>query len=114
MPRRADVVLDEILVTIAGVEAAVERHNSASFDKEWFLQRGVERGLEIVSEAVRHLPESLLASRPEISWPDIRAIGNLIRHEYHRVESKVIWSVVTDDLPTLRNAIEAMRRNLLQ
>lgn len=109
MPRRIDVVLDEILAAIAGVENAVEGHNGATFDNTWLLQRGVERGLEIISEAVRHLPEPLLATRPEISWPDIRAMGNLIRHEYHRVESKVIWSVVRDDLPALRRAIEAMR-----
>ena len=112
MQRRIEVVLDEILAAIAGVEAAVEDHSGSTFDKSWLLQRGVERGLEIISEAVRHLPESLLATRPEIAWPDIRAIGNLIRHEYHRVEAKVIWSVVMDDLPALRQAIEAMRKSL--
>ena len=112
MSRRVDVVLDEILAAIAGVEAAVEGQNSSTFGKTWLLQRGVERGLEIISEAARHLPEPLLATRPEIAWPDIRAIGNLIRHEYHRVESKVIWAVVTDDLPMLRQAIEAMRGTL--
>lgn len=109
MARRTDVILDEILAAIAGVEAAVEGYSGSSFDKTWLLQRGVERGLEIISEAVRHLPEALLTTRPEIAWADIRAIGNLIRHEYHRVESKIIWSVVVDDLPALRRAIESMQ-----
>lgn len=47
-----------------------------------FLQLGVERSLEIISEAVRHLPEELLATQPDVRWPDVRALGNLIYHEY--------------------------------
>ena len=74
------------------------------------LQRGVERGIEIISEAVRHLPDELLATRPDMPWREIKAIGNRIRHEYHRVSPKVIKSVVVDELPVLREAIEALMR----
>jgi uncharacterized protein with HEPN domain len=112
MPRQVEVILDEIIAALDGVDAAVKGHDAASFARIWLLQRGVERALEIVSEAVRHLPQTMLDTRPDIAWADIRAIGNLIRHEYHRVEPAVIWSVVNDDLPALRHAIEAMRAKL--
>jgi hypothetical protein len=59
-----------------------------------------------------HLPDELLAQRPDMPWAEIRGIGNRIRHVYHRVSPKVIKSVVTDDLPALKNAIEAVRRSL--
>jgi uncharacterized protein with HEPN domain len=45
------------------------------------MQRAVERGLEIISEASRHVPPDLQAPETEIPWRQIAAIGNLLRHE---------------------------------
>lgn len=106
MARRVDVVLEDILDAIGMIEDAASSHDRASFAKAGFAQRDIERLLEIISEAVRHLPDDLLASRPEIAWADVRAIGNLIRHEYWRVDPDIVWAVVAEDLPPLRAAIE--------
>jgi uncharacterized protein with HEPN domain len=106
MVRRVDVVLEDILDAIALIEEAAAGHDRASFGKALFVQRGVERSLEIISEAVRHLHDDLLALRPDIAWADIRAIGNLIRHEYWRIDPDIVWAVITDDLPPLRAAVE--------
>ena len=57
---------------------------------------------------MRHLPEDLLATRPEINWSDIRAFGNFVRDEYWRVDPKIVWRVVGDKLPALRTAIADM------
>jgi uncharacterized protein with HEPN domain len=112
MARRIDVVLEEILAAIDTVEGAIDGRSQATFQADAFLQLGVERGLEIISEAVRHLPEDILATQPSIRWPDVRALGNLIRHEYWRVDSKIVWRIVVDDLPPLRAAIADMLRSL--
>ncbi len=106
MARRIDVVLEDILDAIAMIENAVAGYDRASFNEAQFLQRGIERSLEIISEAVRHLPGELLILRPEIAWSDIRTIGNLLRHEYWRIDPDIIWAVVADDLPPLRAAVE--------
>jgi uncharacterized protein with HEPN domain len=106
MARRVDVVLEEVLQAIALIEEAVAGHDRRGFGKALFVQRGVERSLEIISEAVRHLPDELLALRPEIAWADIRAIGNLIRHEYWRVDPDIVWAVIADDHPPLRAAVD--------
>lgn len=111
MARRVDVVLEEILDTISGIDTAVAAKSFEAFRQDWLLQRGVERALEIVSEAVRHVPDNILATRPDIPWADIKAIGNVIRHEYHRVDPAIIWSVVQDDLPALKAAIEALAKS---
>lgn len=106
MGRRFDIVLEEILQAITLIESATEPHDRLSLASDLFVQRGIERLLEIISEAARHLPDEMLAHRPEILWADIRAIGNLIRHEYWRVDPDIVWAVVTDDLPPLRAAVE--------
>jgi uncharacterized protein with HEPN domain len=105
MARDIAVVLREILDAISLIEDAAAGHDLASFSADRFLQRGTERLLEIISEAVRHLPDGLLALRKEFDWHGIRAIGNLMRHEYYRIDPDIVWNVVSDDLPALRMVI---------
>jgi len=66
MARRIDVVLEEMLAAIDAVDGAVGGRSQAAFQADAFLQLGVERALEIISEAVRHLPEEILATQPDI------------------------------------------------
>lgn len=61
----------------------------------------VERGIEIISEASRHLPDVLKARHPEIPWPKVAGIGNILRHEYERTAYDVLWHVAHDDLSKL-------------
>lgn len=51
----------------------------------------------------------MLAPHPDIPWKRIRGIGNVLRHEYHRVADDAVWVVVVDSLTPLRAAIEAIR-----
>jgi len=67
MARNIRPVLQDILMAIQGIEAAIAGKTFAAFQSEWLLRHGVQRGIEIISEASRHLPEALLASRPEIA-----------------------------------------------
>jgi uncharacterized protein with HEPN domain len=106
MARDVAVVLQEILDAISLIEEAAAGHDLTRFSADRFLQRGTERLLEIISEAVRHLPDDLLATRKDVDWHGIRAIGNLMRHEYYRIDPDIVWSVVNDDLPPLRIVIE--------
>ncbi|WP_366664096.1 HepT-like ribonuclease domain-containing protein [Mesorhizobium sp.] len=66
----------------------------------------MSRGIEIISEASRHIPDDLTALAPEIPWKQVRGIGNILRHEYHKTSDAIVWAVVADNLPALRVAIE--------
>jgi uncharacterized protein with HEPN domain len=39
-------------------------------------------------------------------------IGNVLRHEYHRISDAVVWNVETEYLPSLKAAILAIDANL--
>jgi uncharacterized protein with HEPN domain len=75
------------------------------------LKRGIERGIEIVSEASRRIPDALKADHPGVPWKDVAAIGNVLRHEYNRVSDRAIWNAATQHLAALRRAIISIRQS---
>src|SRR6185312_10795361 len=82
-----------------------------SFDayrESYGLRRITERAIQIISEAARALPAELRARHSDAPWADIIAIGNPLRHEYHRIDDKVLWETATADLPKLLPIIVRM------
>jgi uncharacterized protein with HEPN domain len=72
------------------------------------LQLALERTVEIITEASRHLPDEIKGRHPSIPWSKVRDIGNVLRHGYEIVDPRVIWTIVTEDLAPLKAAVEAM------
>ena len=70
----------------------------------------VERCIEIISGASRHLTPGLLEVAPEMPWRAIRDIGNVLRHAYDGVDDEAIWRTATRDLIELERAVIAMIR----
>ncbi|WP_188912451.1 HepT-like ribonuclease domain-containing protein [Salinarimonas ramus] len=95
-----------MLDAIAQIERACAGKTVADLESDWVLARAIERGLEIVSEASRHLPDEVKARYPDIPWQAVRALGNVLLHEYHRVSGRIVWNVVTDDLPKLAETLK--------
>jgi uncharacterized protein with HEPN domain len=112
MPRKTGPVLDEILSAIDGVQAALAGKSIADFESDWLLRHGVQRGIEIISEASRHLPAKLKAQYRDVRWAALAGIVNVLRHEYHSISNKVIWDAVQDEIPPLRKAVEGMMAGL--
>jgi uncharacterized protein with HEPN domain len=96
VPRLIDIIqaIDVIQAEMAGV-------NLDAFGRDIRKRWLVERGIEIISEASRRLPARLKALHPEIPWPKVAGIGNVLRHDYAHVAYDVLWHVVRNDLPAL-------------
>lgn len=60
----------------------------------------------IIAEAGVRLGEDAPALCPDQPWPNIRGLGNWLRHGYDRVDLNLIWHTVTDDLPSLEASIQ--------
>lgn len=58
-------------------------------------------------EASRGIPNELKNEFAEQPWPEIAAIGNLLRHSYDRVDDLIMWKIATRSLPEFRPAIVA-------
>jgi uncharacterized protein with HEPN domain len=106
--RLADIVeaCERVRALLCGVPLEV-------FEADWSNQWIVERGIEIVSEASRHLPVDMKERHPQIPWPKVAGIGNVLRHNYEHVSSAILWTLVQTELTDLEQACrEELAREL--
>jgi uncharacterized protein with HEPN domain len=108
MARKVGHAIHDILEAIERVEQITQDKTLTEFEKSWELRWLVQRAIEIISEASRAIPDDLTSTQPEIPWQRVRGIGNVLRHEYSGLSDPIIWKVVTDELPRLKEAIQAM------
>jgi uncharacterized protein with HEPN domain len=77
IPRLTDII--EAIERVNGVLADV---SLSAFEDDWQRRWLVERGVEIISEASRHLPDDLKARNPEILvQADLPALEKACRSE---------------------------------
>ena len=101
--------LDDILEAIERIRSYVQDANMETFSKDRKTQDAVVRNLEIIGEAAGKLPDALLRNAPQIEWRKIRALRNILIHEYFGISLSIVWDVVQNKLGPL----EAACRELL-
>src|ERR1700731_3093434 len=85
--------------------AFVDGLNYDGFHDNQLVFYAVTRALEIISEASRRLPDDMRARHPEIPWSEMAGAGNVYRHDYEDVRTRLIWGTVHSRLPALLAAI---------
>ena len=108
-PTLADRV-SHVLEAIERIERALAGKTRADFEGEILLRLAVERLLEIVCEAARHIPAAVKTAEPSIAWTTMTDFGNRLRHAYHTIDVGIVWQIVQNDLPPLKAFVERIIR----
>lgn len=101
---------------LAGADGAGDRLGTPARDRatrdslfaDEVARAALERFIERISEASRRLDPALKACEPAIPWSDIAGIGNVLRHNYDRVDPILLWNILTVDLPELADAVQRL------
>ncbi len=96
--------MTDIIEAIERIEGVVNDISLEEFEADWRRQWLVQRGVEIVSEASRHLTDELKARHPEIPWKKVAGIGNVLRHNYENLAASILWKLATEELTALEQA----------
>ena len=97
--------LRDINEAIDQIQQFVEGMDFEAFRQDLKTIAAVERKLLVISEAAIRLKENASRLCPGVPWPEIRGIGNWLRHRYDRVDLETLWNTVQDDLPPLRDSV---------
>lgn len=97
--------LADIVENIDAILGYLEGMSFARFSRDRKTVDAVERCLQRVTEAVIQIgPHAMQDIAPDVPSAEIRAMGNVLRHGYHRIDLGLIFNTVSDDLPALREA----------
>ena len=84
---------------------------NATFDeylRNLMLRLAVERAIEIIGEAARHVSLQFQQAHPEIPWKPIMGQRHVLAHDYGDIDDVSIWNVVTVDIPRLIARLEPL------
>ncbi len=74
--------------------------------------------IEAIGEGIKRIDErtngELLVNRPEIPWKAVKGMRDHIAHGYFDINSELVWDVVKNDLPLLREAINFLVEHLYE
>jgi uncharacterized protein with HEPN domain len=101
------VYLQHIRDSIRRIERYTAKGRRAFFDST-LHQDAVVRNLEVIGEAVRHLPEEFRRTHPEVPWRSVSALRNVLIHEYFGVDMEAVWGVVKKRIPELRKIVDGL------
>jgi len=82
------------------------------FLKNEELKRAFVRSLEIIGEAVRHIPKEIRNKHSQIKWKSIVGVRNKLIHEYFGVDYMVLWKTAKERIPELYEVIKKIIEEL--
>jgi len=75
-------------------------------------QDAVVRNLEVLGEAARRIPPAIQERYPEIQWAQIVSLRNRLIYGYFLVDYGIVWEIVQNELPPLRQRLEQIIQEL--
>ncbi|WP_271254214.1 HepT-like ribonuclease domain-containing protein [Pseudanabaena sp. Chao 1811] len=82
--------------------------NFSDFAGDAKTVKAVLYDLAVIGEAARSLLPDILDVYPDVPWEDMRSLRNFTVHEYFRVNLKIIWATIQEDLPPLIEQIREL------
>ena len=67
--------------------------------------------LVVIGEAAAHLGDDTRAGAPQIPWPKIVGLRNLLAHKYFRIDTDIVSEIVRTQLAALEEAAEALLKS---
>lgn len=107
-PKDDDAYLWDMLAAAHAVEIFVRGRSVADYLADLMLRSAVERQIEIIGEAARHVSTAFQAAHADIPWRPIQAQRHVLAHDYGEIRHERIWRVATMNIPELIGRLEPL------
>ncbi|MCG3139215.1 MAG: hypothetical protein HDKAJFGB_00077 [Anaerolineae bacterium] len=89
-----EIAASKILDYTAGMGYEDFSNDAKTFDAVVF-------NLEVIGEAVKHIPNEFRTRYPDVDWKRIAGLRDIIAHGYFGLNRQILWDVVQNRVPEL-------------
>jgi len=100
--------LHDMLEATDKVASFVQGMTQEQFVLDDKTQYAVVRGLEIIGEAAKKIPDAFRVENPQIPWREVAGMRDKLVHDYFGVNAEVVWKTVLEDVPNLARLLRAI------
>src|SRR5690606_2838375 len=105
--------LEHIIDSIEKIEITMQGVSLDEFIENWEKRLLVERLLEIIGEASKHISDEVLYDEENSTpWKKIISTRNFLSHEYFRIDYDLVYKIVTIDIIPLKKEILRIKTKL--
>ncbi len=105
MKRDYATFLDDVNESIEKIEEYTHKLSFEEFKGNSAIQDAVLRRLEIIGEAVKHIPLQIKQTHHDVPWREIAGLRDVLIHGYFSVSMQQVWNTVKNDLPELKKSV---------
>jgi len=103
--QRDDIRILDIEECINRIELYIKNLDYEQFMQDIKTQDAVIRNLEIIGEAAKNVTDEFKEKYSNIAWYEIGRLRDKLIHHYSGINFDVVWSIVQNDIPKLKNDI---------
>lgn len=98
--------LYDILESLKKIESFVKGCDYKTFLAEPMRQDAIVRNVQIIGEAAKRVPQDICDRYSTIPWRQLKAIRDVIVHNYYEIVPETVWRVATEELPGLKQSFQ--------
>jgi uncharacterized protein with HEPN domain len=100
-----EIRLGHIIDAIDEIDLAIKGFDLDSFVANHVVRIAVVKWIEIIGEASVYVSNGIKSEYTETDWAAIKAMRNIVVHEYFGVKYDTVWEVATIHLPILKRQV---------
>ncbi len=85
-----------------------EFHDADDFYKDDKSFDATMMNFVVIGETVTKLSDGVIDSNPQVPWPKIKGLRNIVAHDYFGIDAEEIWQIIQNYVPSLISDIEAI------
>ena len=102
LPLSDELRVRHVLDAIKEIESYLKNVSLDNFLSNSEKRFATIKQLEIIGEACARISSNIKEKHPEVEWNNIIGFRNISIHEYFGVNFQIVWQIVQDDLPMLK------------
>ncbi len=103
--RPEKLYLTDILEAADSIERFAANTSFEMFIGDEMRKSAILQKLTVIGEAAAHLSVEFRQKYADIPWQDMVGFRNFAIHAYFSVNWEIVWTTVTQDVPSLKNQV---------